>query len=73
MKTNKRVKHRFIDNHGDAIDVYKFGDRVFIDGMFQGGSMPDFRSILTIDQVRKLADKLNDLADEIEYKQIHFN
>ena len=30
MKTNKRVKHRFADNHGDAIDVYKFGDRVFL-------------------------------------------
>lgn len=73
MKTNKRVKHRFTDNHCDAIDVYKFGDRVFIDGTFEGGRMPDFRSILTVDQVRKLADKLNDLADEIEYKQIHFN
>jgi hypothetical protein len=63
MKTNKRVKHRFTDNHGDAIDVYKFGDRVFIDGTFEGGRRPDFRSILTVDQVRKLADKLNDLAD----------
>lgn len=73
MKTNKRAKHRFTDNHGDAIDVYKFGDRVFIDGTFEGGRRPDFRSILTVDQVRKLADKLNDLADEIEYKQIHFN
>ena len=73
MKTNKRVKHRFTDNHGDAIDVYKVGDRGFIDGTFEGGRRPDFRSILTVDQVRKLADKLNDLADEIEYKQIHFN
>ena len=73
MKTNKRVKSRFTDNHGDAIDVYRFGDRVFIDGAFEGGRRPDFRSILTVDQVRKLADKLNDLADEIEYKQIHFN
>ena len=73
MKTKKRVKHRFTDNYGDAIDLYKFGDRVFIDGTFEGGRRPDFRSILTVDQVRKLADKLNDLADEIEYKQIHFN
>ena len=73
MKTNKRVKHRFTDNHGDAIDVYKFGDRVFIDGTFEGCRRPDFRSILAVDQVRKLADKLNDLADEIEYKQINFN
>lgn len=73
METNKRIKHKFIDNHGDELEVYKFGDRVFIDGTFEGGRRPDFRSILTIDQVRKLADKLNDLADEIEYKQIHFN
>lgn len=46
---------------------------MFIDGTFEGGRRPDFRLILTVDQVRKLADKLNDLADEIEYKQIHFN
>lgn len=43
METNKRVKHKFIDNHGDALEVYKFGDRVFIDGTFEGGRKPDFR------------------------------
>lgn len=73
METNKRIKHQFTDNYGDTIDLYQFGYDIFIDGTFEGGKRPDFRAILTVDQVRKLTDKLNDLADEIERKQIHFN
>lgn len=66
MEANKRVKHKFVDNHGDAVEVYQFGDRIFIDGTFEGCRRPDFRAIMTPDKARELADKIYDLADQIE-------
>lgn len=68
-RNTRRAKHRFTDNCGDVVDLYQFSDAVFMDCMFEGGKLPNFRAIFSAESARAMAKVLNKLADKIEGKE----
>lgn len=63
------VKTNHIDTHGDVMTVYRKGDEIYIDGMFDDmDASPAWRGIYTPAQAQSIAMRLITLANIIEDK-----
>lgn len=63
------VKTSHIDTHSDVLTIYRKGELVFVDGMFDDlDASQAWRGIYTAEQARKIANRINQLADIMEGK-----